>query len=133
MHLAVAEMQRRHEIIGDAFGAQLVQDAVVHHAIRIGEPAAERLAGFADMHHRAVDEGIAFEQIEASVGHHRASVRMPDETAPNDLRMQRAHEHHHPPQRQSSRGQPLAQFGQHFLRQRSVARAVDEPLNDGLD
>ena len=75
----------------------------------------------------------ALEQFETSVGDHRAGLRVPNEPASDDLRMQRAHEHGHAPQRQSGRGQPLAEFSQHFLRQRRVARAVDEPLNDRLD
>jgi hypothetical protein len=103
MYVAAGEMQRRHEIVGNPFGAQLVQDAVIHDAIRIGEAAAERFAGFGDMHHRAFEKGSPLEQLEAAVGDLGASLRMPDEPAADDFRMQRADEHHDPPQRQPGR------------------------------
>jgi hypothetical protein len=133
MHVAAGEVQRRHEIIGNPFGAQLVQDAVIHDAIRIGEAAAERFAGFGHMHHRAFEKGPALKQLEAAVGDLGAGLRMPDEPAADDLRMQRADEHHDPPQRQSGRDQALTQLGQHFVRQRRIARAVDEPLDDRME
>ena len=133
MHLAAGEMQRRHDIIGDAFIAQVVQDRVVHHAVRIGESPPKGLAGITHVHHRTVAKRPALEQFETAVGDHRAGVRMPNEPASDDLRMQRAHKHCDAPQWQSGCGQPLAEFSQHFLGQRRVARTMDEPLNDRLD
>jgi hypothetical protein len=44
MNLAIAKMQRRDEIIGDALGAQIMQNRIIHEAIGIGESLPQRLA-----------------------------------------------------------------------------------------
>ncbi|HTO62451.1 MAG TPA: hypothetical protein VMM15_14480, partial [Bradyrhizobium sp.] len=115
MHLPAGEMQRRPEIIGDAFLAQVVKDRIVDNAVWIGESPPKGLAGIAHIDHRTVEKSTAIEQFEAPVSDHRTSLGMPNEPASDDLRMQRAHEHSDAPQLQSGCGQPLAEFSQHFL------------------
>src|SRR3974390_1527007 len=92
MHLAAGKMQRRHEIIRDAFVAQVVQNRIVHHAVRIGKPAPKGFAGIAHVHHRTVEKRPALEEFEATVGYYRAGLWMPNTPAPDDFWMQRAHE-----------------------------------------
>jgi hypothetical protein len=99
MHLAAGEMQRRHNVIGDAFVAQVVQDRVVHHAVWIGESPPKGLARIAYVHHRTVEKSPTLEQFETAVGDHCAGLRMPNEPASDDLRVQCAHEHGDAPQR----------------------------------
>src|SRR5262249_27789515 len=101
MHLATREMQRRHNVIGDAFVAQVVQDRVVYHAVWMGESPPKGLAGIAYVYHRTVEKSPTLEQFETAVGDHCAGLRMPNEPASDDFRMQCAHEHSYAPQRQS--------------------------------
>ena len=129
VNVAVGEAQRRDHVVGDALGAQVVQDRIIKRAIGIGEPAAKRLAGFGDMRHRAVAKDVAIQQIETAVGDDRPGIRPPDETAADDLRMQGAHEHDDAPQRQAAGRQALADFAQDLLRQRRRPRAVHQPVD----
>ena len=132
VNLAVGEAQRRDHVIGNALGAQVVQDRIIKRTIGIGEPAAKRLAGFGNMRHRAVAKDVAIQQIETAVGDDRPGIRPPDETAADDLRMQGAHEHDGPPQRQAAGRQALTDFAQDLLRQRRRPRAVHQPVDHRL-
>src|SRR5580704_12425 len=129
MNLAVGEAQRRDHVVGDALGAQVVQDRIVHLTIGIGEPAAKGFAGRGNMRHRTVAKNVALQEIETAVRDHRPGIRPPDETAADDLRMQGAHEHDDPPKRQAASRQALAELAQDFLRQRRRPRAVHQPVD----
>ena len=57
--LAVGERQRLDQIVGDALGAQLLDDLVVVRAVRGLDPAADRLGGPEDDRDRALPIGVA--------------------------------------------------------------------------
>jgi hypothetical protein len=59
VNFAVGEVQRRNDVVGNPFLAQIVQDRIVEPAIGIGKAAPKCLAGFDYMRHRAVAEHVA--------------------------------------------------------------------------
>ena len=93
---AGGKVQRRDHIVSHALGAQVGQNRKIHRAIRIGEIAAQRFSGRADIGHRAVAKNIALQQFEAAVGDLRSGIRPPDETAgrrPADAKCARTPRH----------------------------------------
>ena len=61
---AVGEDERQREIIGYSFGAKLRKNRKIHRTIRVGELAAESLAGRINMRNRILEEFRAFEKLE---------------------------------------------------------------------
>src|SRR5262249_4770325 len=78
---------------------------------------------------RTAPEFRALEQVERSVPHFNAGSRPPNEPAPHDMRMERAHEYSHPPERNAATDQPVAQLCQHFVSLHRRACATNEPIH----
>ena len=97
MNFTGGEVQRRNDVIGDAFLAQVPQYRKVHQTIRIGDAAPQRGPDLADTGHRAIAKRVALEQFEAAFGDDRSAIRPPHEAAADDLRMQCPYEHHGAP------------------------------------
>ena len=133
MNGAVGEKQRRCQIIGHSLRAEIRQYRKVHAAIRICKLAPDRAAGLVDTRDRTVEELRGFEDPEWGFRHLDFGAGPPDKTATHDLRMQSAHEHRDPPQRDTASDEPVGQLGQYLLRQRSRPGAVDQPVNNRSD
>jgi hypothetical protein len=61
---AVGEDERQREIIGYPFSAKLRKDRKIHATIRVGELAAECVAGRINMRNRILEEIRTFEKLE---------------------------------------------------------------------
>ena len=81
----------------------------------------------------ATAEFRALEQVEGSVEDFDVSARTPNEPTAHDVRMERAHEHPHPPEWNAATDQALTQLGEHLVRLHRRARAIDEPIDDRPD
>ena len=130
---AVGEEQRQRHIIGHAFGTELLENREIHHAIRIGKPAAECSAGRVDVSDRVLPELWRIEEPEPPFRNFDVGAWPPYESAPDDLRTQRVYKHGYPPQRNAASDEPIAQLGQYILRQRRRSGAVDQPICNRSD
>src|SRR5262249_60873189 len=108
------EKERRGQIIRHAFVLQLLERRKLDAAISVCKPPANGLPASVNVRDRTVPEFRALEQVERSVPHFNAGSRPPNEPAPHDMRMERAHEYRHPPERNAATDQPVAQLCQHF-------------------
>ena len=127
MDFAVGKVQRQGEIVGNVFRPQFIEKREVVGAIRIGEPAADRFAGEVDFLHGTGQECRVVQQLKRRLAYLDLVVRPPDEAAPHQQRMQRAHEHRNPPERQTAFDETDAKLLQHILRAGGGTRPVCEP------
>ena len=106
---AVDEQQRQREIVGDAFGA---------HVVEIGKRLLSRIVQRGpDLHAprwNTIVSGLGvkfrrFQNVEIDRADLDLGARLPDEIAAENIRMQRADEDADPPQRHAGRDQPLAE------------------------
>ncbi len=126
--LAVRERERLDQVVGDALGAQLLDDAEVVRTVGIGEPAADRAAAAEDQRDRAREIALLLEQAVRPLADLDLPVRPPQETPAHDVGMERAHEDRDPMQRQAAGQQARAQLGQHVLGPLHGRRAIDQPV-----
>ena len=133
VHLAVGERQRLDQIVGDAFGAQLLDDLVVVRAVRGLDPATDRLGGLEDDPDRTLPIGIALEHVVGGLADLDALAAAPEEAPPHDVGMERGDEHGDPVQRQTTGEEPVAQPGEHVLRLARRGRALDQPVDHRLN
>ena len=81
VHLAVAEVERIDQIVGDAARRQLGQNDEIPGAIGIGEPAPDRPAGPDDRGQRALLVGVGGQEIVRRLGDLDADLRLARENA----------------------------------------------------
>ena len=133
MHLAVGEVERVDQIVGDAARRQLAQNDEIPGTIGIGEPAPDRPAGPDDRGQRALLVGVGGQEVVGGIGDLDAGLGLPEEAPAHDVRVQGAHEHRDPVERQAGRDQAPAELGQEILRLADPVRAIDQPVDHRLD
>ncbi len=126
---AVGRKQRQRDIVGDAFGAHLVEKRKAFaRGIVDAMPDFPYLAKHDRQ--RAVLKSGRIQQIEIRGPGDDFLARLPDEIEAENIGMQRANEDADPPQRQAGPHQPLADFRHHQRRIDDGPRAVDQPVGD---
>ena len=128
---AVDEGQRQRDIVGDALGAQILDDrkalacGIVDASANL-QPLLEHDDQRAGVKIRRLQD-IEIDRAELDLG-----ARLPDEIAAVDLGMQRADEDADTPQRQACRDHPFAALGHKSARAGRRPPAVDQPVGQLL-
>src|SRR5262249_51405728 len=82
---------------------------------------------------RTVAEKFGLKKRERRVGSLDLGPWPPEEPPTHDLRMQSAHVHGDPPQRNAASDEPLGQLSQYLLRLRRRPCAVNQPIHSRFD
>ena len=131
MDVAIGEDQREGDVVGGAFGAQIVQHREIIGTVWIIQMTPQQLSGAVDGSDWAVAELGSLHQFPRSSRYLHFRPGLPAKAAAHDVRVRRRDEHGGPPQRYAALHQPRAQFRQYVFRADSGPRAVFQPLDDG--